>query len=74
MEKNTKVLAEIPKGNELIVVSCGEFKTGKRLDIRTFWSDGESWLPSKKGVSIPMEDVPKLLKGIEKSLTKKPMK
>ena len=68
-----RVLGEIKKGEELIVVSKGVYRGKERLDIRTFWNDGEAWRPSKKGVSVPMESVPTLIKAIQND-GKKPIK
>ena len=70
---DVKVLGEIKKGEELIVVSKGTYRGKERLDIRTYWNDGTSWLPSKKGVSVPMESKDALIRAINND-TKKVVK
>lgn len=60
MSEEKNIIASIPKGQtERIEISVNEFKGKKYLDIRTFYTtdDGESWLPTKKGVSVSPDNL-----------------
>lgn len=51
---------------EKIRICINEFKGTKYLDIRVFYRSRESeqYLPSKKGVTLPIDKYPELLEGI----------
>lgn len=54
------------EGTEIIRINVNEFKGRKYLDIRNFYkgADGE-YLPTKKGISIPLELKDKVLEAIK---------
>ncbi|MEA4907586.1 MAG: hypothetical protein GYA17_21765 [Chloroflexi bacterium] len=49
---------------EKLILQVAEFKGKARLDLRHYYeSEGES-LPSKKGINLPLEEVPQLVRDI----------
>jgi hypothetical protein len=64
-----QVVAIIPKhSTERVQVSLREFEGHDLIDLRIFWSkDRETWLPSKKGVSLNVHKLPLLLGALHKA-------
>ena len=70
------IIGEIKKNRaEKVVISIGEFKGKKRIDIRTFFlgeeEDSEVWKPTKKGINISLDqwqEFKELLKKVDDSL------
>ena len=66
------LLASIPKGaTETLQISINEFKGKKYLDLRIFYTtdDGETWNPTKKGVTIAPENLQLLKETIETAMS-----
>lgn len=60
---NEELIGKIEKNNrEEIQIKKVEKKGKKYIDIRVFWSDGESeeFKPSQKGVAIPYDSLKEL--------------
>lgn len=58
MTTDSETLAIIPKGNtRSIHVRLATFKGATRLDIREHYlgDDGETWMPTQKGVTFPAD-------------------
>ena len=65
-----KLLATIPRtATEEIQIGINEYKGKKYLDLRIFYTTdgGNSWLPTKKGVSIYPENLDMLKEAIEQA-------
>jgi len=46
-----------------VVASISEYRGTKRVDLRVWWKpDDADWVPTKKGVSVPVEKWPEMLK------------
>lgn len=56
----------IPKNKkDQIRIGLNEYQGRQYLDIRQFYKgEGEEWKPSPKGVTIPMDLYPELLRGV----------
>ena len=68
MSDESKLIASIPRtATEQIQVAINEFKGKKYLDLRVFYTtdSGDSWLPTKKGVTISPENIDLLLEAIQ---------
>ena len=68
-EKN--LLATISRNDtERLEISINEFKGKKYLDLRTFYTTdgGDSWLPTKKGVTISPDNLELLKDAIEQAM------
>ena len=66
------LLASIPKGaTETLQISINEFKGKKYLDLRIFYTqdDGETWSPTKKGVTVSPEHLPLLLETVQTAMS-----
>lgn len=46
---------------EPIFITINEFKKNKFLDIRKYYREGNEWKPSKKGITISLEQFSDLL-------------
>lgn len=60
---NEELIGKIEKNNrEEVQIKKVEKKGKKYIDIRVFWSDGESeeFKPSQKGVTIPYDSLKEL--------------
>ena len=60
---NEELIGKIEKNNrEEVQIKKVEKKGKKYIDIRVFWSDGESeeFKPSQKGVTIPYDSLSEL--------------
>ena len=71
MSEEKNLLTTIPRSaTERIEVSINEFKGKKYLDLRTFYTtdDGESWLPTKKGITISPDNLELLKDAIEQAM------
>ena len=56
----------IPKSNTTRVhATIEEYKGKPRFDIRTYYLAGNEWLPTQKGVSIDIEQVPLLIEALQ---------
>jgi len=51
-----------PTVREPIFVSISSFKSSKFLDIRKFYQEGEEWKPTKKGITVSLDQFNDLLK------------
>ena len=68
----SNLLASIPKGmTEQVQISINEFKGKKYLDLRIFYTadDGETWNPTKKGVTVSPEHLQLLKETIETAMS-----
>lgn len=71
MSEEKNILTTIPKGaTERIEVAINEFKGKKYLDLRTFYTtdEGQSWLPTKKGITISPDNLELLKDAIEQAM------
>ena len=71
MAQEPKIIATIPKGTtEQLQISINEFKGKSYLDMRIFYTtdEGESWLPTKKGVTCAPDNLGILKEAIEKAM------
>ncbi len=72
MSEEKNILATIPKGaTERIEIAVSEFKGKKYLDLRTFYTtdEGESWLPTKKGITVSPDNLELLKDAIEQAMS-----
>lgn len=56
-----------PSVREPIFISVSEFKNNKFLDIRKYYRDGAEWKPTKKGITINLEQFSDLLVFLNKN-------
>jgi hypothetical protein len=71
MAEEPKVLATIPRNaTEQIQISINSYKNKQYVDLRVYYTtdDGESWLPTKKGVTISPEHLDTLREAIEEAM------
>ena len=71
MAEEPKVLATIPRNaTEQIQISINSYKNKQYLDLRVYYTtdDGESWLPTKKGVTISPENLDTLREAVEEAM------
>ena len=66
------MIAEFNKNSlEKVRIVLTEFKGKKLLDIRVYYdaseNEGPDWRPTKKGISISLDLIDELLKGLEKA-------
>ena len=58
----------IKKGKGQVRISLSEYKENEYIDIRSFYlrkeGAGDEYLPTRRGVTIPTDSYPELLKGI----------
>lgn len=52
------------KENEQLRISINEYKGHQYIDIRSFFNTGGEFLPSRKGVTLKVDDYPELLQGV----------
>lgn len=53
---------------EKVRVSLAEYRGHKLVDIRVYYkNDDNEFLPSRKGISLPLDLFPELWKGLEKA-------
>ncbi len=67
MEKHKTILRLKKDAScEVRVVLC-EYKGKKRCDIRAYYStdNGNNWLPTQKGISIPLEMIEQFVKALQ---------
>jgi hypothetical protein len=69
-------MIEINNGKGLIRVQKNEYKGKYYIDIRKFYEDKDSgeWLPTKKGISIPIDLAQKIIEAITKETTSPSLK
>ena len=72
MGKNMKPekIGEITKNSmEKIVATVQEYKNCRILDLRVYYQDLVSgkWLPTKKGLSLQLDQIPEIEKFIKKA-------
>ncbi|MGE5372003.1 MAG: transcriptional coactivator p15/PC4 family protein [Solirubrobacterales bacterium] len=62
-------LGHLDKGKDRIMIKRVKNKTGKEfVDIRIFYeNDAEEWIPTKKGLTIPIEIYPDFLEQLDKA-------
>lgn len=70
--ENQRLIAEFNKNSlEKVRIVLTEFKGKKLLDIRVYYDASENeepdWRPTKKGISISLDLIDELLKGLEKA-------
>lgn len=71
MADESILLATIPRGTtEQLQIALSEFKGKKYLDLRIFYTtdSGNSWLPTKKGVTVSPENLELLKDTIDKAI------
>lgn len=71
MAQEPKIIAAIPRSaTEQLQIAINEFKGKSYLDLRIFYTtdDGESWLPTKKGVTCSPENIELLRDAIEEAM------
>ena len=71
MSEEKNLLTTIPRSaTERIEVSINEYKGKKYLDLRTFYTtdDGESWFPTKKGITVSPDNLEMLKDAIEQAM------
>ena len=71
MAEEPKLLATIPRNaTEQIQISINSYKNKQYLDLRVYYTtdDGESWLPTKKGVTISPENLDTLREAVEEAM------
>lgn len=71
MSDEGKMLATIPRSTtEQMQIAIKEYKGKSYLDMRIFYTtdDGETWLPTKKGVTCSPENLELLKDAIEEAM------
>ncbi len=71
MSDDKQIIESIPRSTtEQLQIAINEFKGKKYLDLRIFYTtdSGETWLPTKKGVTVQPEHLQLLKDAIEKSI------
>lgn len=71
MADKSKLLATIARGaTEQLQIALCEFKDKKYLDLRIFYTtdSGETWLPTKKGVTVSPDNLEVLKDAIDKAI------
>ena len=71
MSEEKNIIAVIPKGaTERVEIAINEYKGKKYLDLRTYYTtdDGDSWLPTKKGITITPDNLELLKDAIEQAM------
>jgi hypothetical protein len=69
-EEKKMLIGEIEKNDlERVRISVQSFKGGVYLDIRTYFHqrDNDDWIPTRKGVSIPIDNINDLMKYTRKA-------
>lgn len=62
-----ETIAQFSKNSSEEVRVCIEEYKGHRLfDIRSYYHNGEEWLPTKKGISLKVELYPEFREAIDK--------
>jgi hypothetical protein len=65
-EENKIGIVGNPDSDNFVRVSLSEFKNKTYLDIRRMWNNEGEILPTKKGVTIQIEDIDNLIKILQK--------
>jgi hypothetical protein len=71
MAQEPKILATIPRTNtEQLQISINSYKEKQYLDLRIYYTtdDGESWLPTKKGVTVSPDNLLLLKEAVEEAM------
>ncbi len=71
MADEGKMLATVPRSaTEQMQIAIKEFKGRSYLDMRIFYTtdDGQTWLPTKKGVTCSPENLETLRDAIDKAI------
>jgi hypothetical protein len=72
MEK-PNILHEFPKNVlERVRIEVSPYKETDYINVRIYFQSGidnESWIPTKKGITIPLDSIEELKKGIDKAHT-----
>lgn len=71
MAEEPKILATIPRNaTEQLQISINSYKEKKYLDLRIYYTtdDGESWLPTKKGVTVSPDNLTLLKDAVESAM------
>ena len=57
----------LPKSDtERVEVSLGEYEGHRYLDIRQRYLANDKWLPTKKGVTVKVGQLPELIAGLQR--------
>ncbi len=63
-----KVIGEVQKNQkEQIKVSIENYKNHTFVDLRVYWQDGDTWRPSKKGITLNDENIDKVITMLQKA-------
>lgn len=65
-EENKIGIVGNPEAANFVKISLSEFKGKTYLDIRRMWNNEGEILPTKKGVTIPIEEIDLLINILEK--------
>ncbi len=71
MAQEPKMLAEIPRSaTERLQISINSYKGKSYLDLRIFYTtdDGQTWNPTKKGVTVAPESLELLKDAVEEAM------
>lgn len=71
MAEDAKILATIPRNaTEQLQISINSYKEKKYLDLRIYYTtdDGETWLPTKKGVTVSPDNLTLLKDAVETAM------
>ncbi len=71
MADDSKLIASIARSaTEQLQISLSEYKSKKYLDLRIFYTtdNGQTWLPTKKGVTVSPENLTLLKDAIEQAI------
>lgn len=64
---SSTILAEFMQGKNTVRVSKSKYAGKDFVDIRVFYDGNGSWLPTKKGISIRLENFPEFMKAVRKA-------
>ncbi len=68
-EKESRLVYSFERGqNEEIQISVSKYKSRYYMDLRVWFKpeDQESFYPTKKGISVALDHLPELRKGLER--------
>jgi len=71
--EESKIIAKITKDEngkdlkEQIFISLSEFKNSKFIDLRKFYQEDEEWKPTKKGITMNINQIDQLIKLINEN-------
>mgnify|MGYP002710983362 CR=1 FL=1 len=71
MAEEPKILATIARNaTEQLQISINSYKEKQYLDLRIYYTtdEGETWLPTKKGVTVSPDNLQTLKDAVEKAM------